>query len=133
MNYLLDTHILLWARLDPKRIRPKQRAILESKDAEKWISSITVWEISLKYSLGKLNLGDHTPDEFIAGIYKLGIKIITPNTEQYSTYYLLPKIPNHNDPFDRMIVWHAINSGAALLSSDNKFNEYEPHGLTIVS
>jgi PIN domain nuclease of toxin-antitoxin system len=133
MSYILDTHILLWARLEPKRIRPKQRIILESSDVEKWISSITVWEISLKYSLGKLDLGGHTPDEFIAGIYKLGMKVIAPNTEQYSTYYLLPKIPSHKDPFDRMLVWHAMKSGATLLSSDNRLNEYEPHGLTIVS
>jgi PIN domain nuclease of toxin-antitoxin system len=85
-----------------------------------------------KYLFGKLDLGGHTPDNFVAGIYKLGIKVITPNTEQYSTYYLLPTMPNRKDPFERMIVWHVSNSSSALLSSDNKLNEYKLHGLIIV-
>jgi PIN domain nuclease of toxin-antitoxin system len=132
MNYLLDTHILLWARLDPAKIKTDQRAIIESAAVEKFISSVTVWEISLKYSLGKLDLGGHTPDEFMAGMYKLGIKVITPTPEQYSTFYLLPKLLHHKDPFDRMIVWHAMNSGLILLSSDKKLHDYKLHGLAII-
>ncbi len=114
MNYLLDTHILLWLRFNPEKLSKNQRAAIEAVDEEKLISSITAWEISLKFSLGKLDLGDHTPEEFISGIYKLGIKIITPTPEQYATYYLLPKIDGHKDPFDRIIIWHAIQSGRRL-------------------
>jgi PIN domain nuclease of toxin-antitoxin system len=132
MNYLLDTHILLWARLDQKRLTPEQKTVIVSRDEQKFISAVTVWEISLKYALGKLELGGLTPDEFIAGSYKLGIGAITPTTEQYSTFYLLPKLHGHKDPFDRMIVWHALNSGLTLISSDSKLHEYKPHGLTIV-
>lgn len=132
MNYLLDTHILLWARLDADKIKANQKAIIESASDEKFISSISVWEISLKYSLGKLDLGGHTPDEFIAGMYKLGIKSITPTNEQWSTFYLLPKMPGHKDPFDRMIIWLALNSGMTLVSSDNNLHEYKPQGLNFI-
>lgn len=131
MSYLLDTHILLWARLDRRKLTATQRDILESPDVEKFISAISVWEISLKYSLGKLELSDLTPDEFIAGIYRLGIKVVSPAIEQYSTFYLLPKIDKHKDPFDRMIIWHSIESDLTLISSDKKMSEYKIHGLNL--
>jgi PIN domain nuclease of toxin-antitoxin system len=132
MKYLLDTHTLLWVRFSPNKLKKTQKEAIESPDEEKFISCITAWEISLKYSLGKLDLGGHTPDEFIAGIHELGIKIITPTPEQYATYYLLPRIDEHKDPFDRMIIWHALQSGLALISSDTHFPQYKPHGLELV-
>ena len=132
MKYLLDTHVLLWLRLNPEKLRAEHRNIIESSETEKFVSSITLWEISLKYAVGKLELGKHTPDEFLAGIYKIGLKDITPSAEQWSTYYLLPKIQGHRDHFDRMIVWLAIQSGMTLVSSDKKFGEYKPHGLSVI-
>ena len=132
MNYLLDTHILLWLRLSPEKLSPEHKRIIESSENEKFVSSITQWEISLKYAIGKLELGSHTPDEFLSGIYKIGLKDITPSPEQLSTYHLLPKIKDHNDPFDRMIIWLAIQSGMTLLSSDRKFGDYKPHGLDVI-
>jgi len=131
MKYLLDTHILIWARLDHKKLTVAHRAILESASEEKYISAISVWEISLKYYIGKLELGSITPDEFIAGIYKLGIKVVAPTTEQYSSFYLLPTINKHKDPFDRMIIWHSIESGLTLISSDKQMSEYKIHGLNL--
>jgi len=129
MKYILDTHILLWARLSPDKLSSSHRSILESSDAEKYISTVTMWEISLKYSLGKLDLGGKTPEEFVSTIYKMGVKWITPTEQQYASYYLLPKNDKHKDPFDRMIIWHAIQSGLILLSSDKKISEYKIHGL----
>lgn len=55
-----------------------------------------------------------------------------PTPEQWSTYFLLPKIKGHRDPFDRMIIWLAIKSGMTLLSTDSKFGEYNPHGLSVI-
>ncbi len=131
MNYLLDTHVLLWLRLSPEKLTATQKAIIESPEKEKFISSVTIWEISLKFSLGKLELGGHSPEEFIAGVHQLGIKITAPTPEQYATYHLLPKVENHKDPFDRMIIWHAMQSGASLISSDRQISKYKPHGLLV--
>ena len=132
MKYLLDTHILLWARLSPDKLNQHQRAIIKSSVEEKFISSVSVWEISLKFSLGKLDLGGHTPSEFIGSIEDMGIKHITPSTDQYASYYSLPKMNKHKDPFDRMIIWHALQSGLTLISSDQELSQYKPHGLELV-
>jgi PIN domain nuclease of toxin-antitoxin system len=131
MTYILDTHTLLWLRLNPNKLSKEHKTILESPRDEKCVSVLSAWEISLKFSLEKLDLGNHTPDEFMASIPKLGLKIITPTPEQFATYYLLPKIYKHKDPFDRMIIWQAIRSGLTLLSADKKFSEYKPHGLLV--
>lgn len=132
MNYLLDTHTLLWLRLSPEKLSLEHKKIIKSSENEKFVSSISHWEISLKYALGKLELGSHTPDEFLAGIYKIGLKDIAPSPEQWSTFYLLPKINNHKDPFERMIIWLAIQTGMTLLSSDSMFGKYKPHGLSVI-
>jgi PIN domain nuclease of toxin-antitoxin system len=132
MNYMLDTHILLWVRFSPEKLTKTQKTIIESPDKEKFISAVTAWEISLKYSLGKLDLGGDTPEVFIAGLQKVGIKSITPTQEQYATFYLLPKVEKHKDPFDRMIIWHAMNSGLTLISSDKKLSGYKLHGLRLI-
>ena len=129
MIYMLDTHVLLWLRFNPDKLTAAQKAVIESSENEKVVSSITAWEISLKFSLGKLELADHTPEEFIAGVYRLGLKIITPTAEQYATYHLLPKLDTHKDPFDRMIVWHAIQAGSTLVSSDRQIANYKQYGL----
>lgn len=86
----------------------------------------------MKYSLDKLKLGNHTPAEFIDSIEKLGIKYISPSPAQYATYYLLPKMDKHKDPFDRMIIWQALQSGLTLISRDEQISQYELHGLTVV-
>jgi PIN domain nuclease of toxin-antitoxin system len=75
MSYLLDTHILLWLRFSPEKLTEIQRIALTSSEEEKFISSLSAWEISLKFSLGKLDLGGHTPEEFMAGLYALGIPL----------------------------------------------------------
>jgi PIN domain nuclease of toxin-antitoxin system len=59
MNYLLDTHYILWILFNPEIIKENIIAILEDENSVKYISGINLWEISLKYSLGKLELVPH--------------------------------------------------------------------------
>lgn len=129
--YLLDTHILLWSRLDPAKLAKNQKMILEASDARKVISSISIWEISLKFSLGKLELGGHTPEEFLNSAIQLGFEVISPETTTFASYHNLPQIEGHKDPFDRMLIWQSIQGGMTLLSSDPKLSEYKPAGLVV--
>jgi PIN domain nuclease of toxin-antitoxin system len=63
MIYLLDTHYVLWSLFEPAKIADSARQILENETDIKLISGVNLWEISLKYSLGKLELGGTEPDE----------------------------------------------------------------------
>jgi len=48
-----------------------------------------------------------------------------------ASFYKLPKVDNHKDPFDRIIIWKCINDNFVLVSKDRKFPEYEPFGLKV--
>ena len=65
MSYLLDTHYILWSLFEPDRIGKKVKRILVDEEQTKYVSGISIWEISLKYSIGKLELIDTNPDEII--------------------------------------------------------------------
>jgi len=123
-NYLLDTHVLLWYRLDPDKISARHRRIISGKGSIKFISSLSIWEISLKFGLGKLHLGGHTPEEFMATALAVGFQIASPEPEHFASFHRLPPFPGHKDPFDRILVWQAKQTGLILLSGDSKLSEY---------
>jgi len=64
MNYLVDTHILMWSFFEPQRLSETIREIITDVSNEVWYSPVSLWEISIKYGLGKLKLNGLTPEEF---------------------------------------------------------------------
>ncbi len=131
MNYLIDTHILLWYRLEPEKVPHAYRKIILGSNGIKFISSLSIWEISLKFSLGKLQLGTHTPEEFLNSALGLGFQILSPPPEQFATFHKLPPVIKHKDPFDRMLIWQAIESNLTFLSQDRQLHDYNIHGLKL--
>ncbi len=132
MKYLLDTHYLLWSLFDPEKIDKAIIEILENEEDEKYISGINLWEISLKYSLGKLEINGLNPEQIAESAQEAGFNISDVDYETYSSYYKLPKKENHKDSFDRMIIWHSIQNGFILLTKDKKIEQYIPDGLKVV-
>lgn len=130
MNYLVDTHIFLWSVFSPKKISHKIRAILNDPDPTKFISALSFWEISLKFSLEKIDLVGISPDELPGIAKKANFDIINLDVETASSYHKLPKT-NNKDPFDRMLAWHAICKDLLLLTEDSDFAGYKNHGLKI--
>lgn len=131
MNYLLDTHTLLWLRYSPAKLSKSQLDVIKSSKSQKFISAISIWEISLKFAIGKLNLGGHTPEEFLQTAKDLGFSILTPTAEQFASLHHLPQVVKHKDPFERMLIWQAIQDKFTLLSSDSKMPDYDIHGLRV--
>jgi PIN domain nuclease of toxin-antitoxin system len=87
----------------------------------------------LKYSLGKLELEDTNPDEIFEALNNSGFELLEVNNQLYSSYYKLPKKVNHKDPFDRMLIWQAINHDFTLISNDQKIRQYINNGLKLIS
>ncbi len=131
MNYLLDTHVLLWSLLVPEKINENIRKIILDTDNDIFVSKISLWEISLKYSLGKLELSGVIPEELDEKIINSGYKIIEIENQELLSYYKLPKV-EHKDPFDRMIIWQCIKNNHILVSRDTKFDLYKTFGLKII-
>lgn len=131
MNVLIDTHILLWALADTKKLGRKEKEIILSEDTTVYVSAISLWEISLKYSIGKLKIASLPLQSIIQAIEQSGYNIITLTAAEAIGFYQLPKTA-HTDPFDRMLVWQAICNQYYFMTRDNKLKFYTKFGLQLI-
>lgn len=130
-RYLLDTHVVLNLLLRSAELTDGQNEVLRSRVDKKFISAITFWEISIKHSLGKLDLVGSSPKQVFLECQKLGFHFLPVTSEVTSTYDQLPKFQNHKDPFDRMLVWQAMQYDLSFLSSDTSMPQYASAGLKL--
>ena len=98
---------------------------------EVYVSVISFWEISLKYSIGKLYLEDLSPDDFPNASIQTGFKILPLEAKITSNYYKLTA-SYHKDPFDRMLIWEAIQRKFVLMSKDENVRKYVSEGLKVM-
>ena len=131
MRYLLDTHVLLWILFDKNQLSQKAKTIIKNLDNEIFASVISYWEISLKYNIGKLIFENITPDEIPLKAKQIQISTLNLSEYDVSTFYKLPRL-EHKDPFDRLIIWQAINQKIPLISKDRKIKEYKTYGLDYI-
>src|SRR5690606_7163240 len=106
-SLLLDSHTLLWAILDRKKLSSKVITILEDPTDEIFVSAVTFREISLKYSLGKLDLSDILPEDLPKLTEEIGFSFLPLLPVESAGYHNL-RADWHRDPFDRMLIWQAI-------------------------
>src|SRR5271170_419371 len=119
MTYLLDTHYMLWAIADSKRLSKKVKTIITHPSNQIIISTVSFWEVSLKSSLGKLEISGFTPEDLPEICLQIGFDIKTLSPEDSSTYHRL-KATYHKDPFDRMLIWQAIQNAYTFISEDEQ-------------
>jgi len=131
MKLLLDTHAFLWALMAPEKLGRNARSAMESPGNEIFVSAISFWEISLKYSLGKLLLEGITPDELPSVAEEAGFSFCTMEPRIAASFHQLPRI-GHKDPFDRMLIWQAFQADFTLLSKDSAVEHYTELGLKIL-
>lgn len=130
MNYLVDTHILLWSFLETGKLSKETKSILLNKNNEIYYSPISLWEISIKYGLKKLFLNGGTPDDFFKELQDSYYHCKTINAADLISNYKLPIY--HGDPFDRFLIWEAIRNDFTLISADKNMALYIKSGLKII-
>jgi PIN domain nuclease of toxin-antitoxin system len=86
MNYLLDTHTFLWAAFSPNKLSARARKEIRSAENRICLSTISFWEISLKFALGKIELVKCKPDAMPDIAAQMHIEII-PRKRLRSTNY----------------------------------------------
>ena len=131
MKLLLDTCAALWALQDSGQLSAPARRALKNPDNSVSVSVVSFWEISLKSGLGKLALHGAEPEDFPRFVVEAGWSILPLSGEIVASSGRLLRIPEHRDPFDRLLIWTAINEGFALVSGDDDFPAYAPHGLKL--
>ena len=130
MNYLADTHVLLWSFLDPDQLSANIVQLLVNESNAVYYSPINLWEIAIKYGLKKLNLQGITPEEFYEKVDNSFYICKEISNADIIASYRLPRY--HKDPFDRFLAWEAIRNGFILISVDETMQLYQKEGLKIV-
>ena len=131
MNYLLDTHAFLWCVFAPERLSRKARTVIADTGHAIHLSAVTFWEISLKFALGKLRLDGCTPESLVGVAREMGLTLIAPDANETASSHQLPRIP-HSDPFDRLLVWQAIQRQHVLITKDGALPAYTAAGLKVL-
>ena len=118
MKLLLDTHIWIWALLDPERLSPAVRAALVSPDNELWLSPISVWEALLLAERGRVSV-DASPVEWVEQMVRK-----LPRREAALTHDIAVASRqlrlSHQDPADRFLAATARVLGLTLVTSDER-------------
>ena len=128
MSYVLDTQSFLWAVFSPEKLSRRARATIADASSAVCLSSITLWEISLKFALGKLVLKNTIPEDLVIVAQDMGLALISPSAEESASLHKLPRAPQR-DPFDRMLVWQAIQRQLVLVTKDGALPAYRDAGL----
>src|SRR3990167_1767002 len=120
MNLLLDTHVFIWCLENPKAMDPKTVEIIQNTDHLVFVSAATLWEISIKQSIGKLTISkqDLLKEMEIAHFEAL------PITPRHAV--LVKTLPLlHGDPFDRILIAQAKAEQLELVTRDPKILQYK--------
>ena len=118
---LIDTHILLWYLNDDERLTAANRELLINIQNNIYVSSISLWEISIKISLKKLTI-NISITEIEQWIRMLQFTLLPINTDTLEALKVLPFL--HRDPFDRYLVAEAQTQNLQICSEDPHVNQY---------
>jgi PIN domain nuclease of toxin-antitoxin system len=119
MNIIIDTHIFLWALTDPFKINDAKRSALEDLLNTIYVSAVTIAELMIKASLGKLQI-DFDP---VAMAKESGFELLNFSAE---AALLLRDLPfHHRDPFDRMLIAQSMADNCPIMTEDPKIAIYD--------
>lgn len=121
MRVLLDTHLLLWTKLAPKRLPQGVRELLLDPATEPEFSVASIWEIAIKQSQGRRDF-DVDPVVLRGEMLAAGYSELPVLGEHATAVSGLPWV--HKDPFDRLLIAQAIVEGIELLTVDATLASY---------
>ena len=131
MRLLLDTHIAVWAALDPDALSDAERAQMTKADAPLVLSSVAVWELRLKWNslyISGTRKGPVHPGAVVAFATAVGWELL-PLTARHASAELSHPL-DHKDPFDELLLVQAQEENMRLITRDA---ELIGHPLTVKS
>ena len=130
MKYLLDTNAFYLLTADFTRLSAAYQRILTDGANEFVLSPASIWEMAIKVRLGKLNLNGVSLEDATGRLrvqQKIGLLPI--KRSHLLRIAALPKVKDHGDPFDLLIIAQALTENLPVLTSDGKFHRY---GVNVV-
>lgn len=119
MRLLLDTHVLLWWLADDRSLSHQARRSIGEVNSVVFVSTASLWEISIKKASGKLRVPDNLESELSSNEFA-SLPVVA------SHAFAIAQLPNHHrDPFDRMLVVQAMLEDLTLVTRDENIAKYE--------
>lgn len=114
---------MLWWATSPDALSDDARRLIESADAELWVSAASFWELGIKQRLNKIRI----PDNLLSILHRHGVHFLDITAEHGLAVASLPLI--HRDPFDRMLVAQAQIEQLTLVTRDPNIMRYDVRTL----
>jgi PIN domain nuclease of toxin-antitoxin system len=121
VRILLDTHVLLWALVEPERLDENTRAAIRSGTNEVLFSAASIWEIAIKAGLRRADFGVD-PVAIVGEALDAGLNELPLRSNAAVLVAELPLL--HCDPFDRVLIAQAIAEPAFLYTADPRLARY---------
>lgn len=121
MRLLLDTHTFLWFIEDSPQLSQRGKTLLEA-DNDLLLSIASLWEISIKMSVGKLTVRMPIETLLTEQITRNDIDVLPITVPHLTTVATLPL--HHRDPFDRLLIAQAMVERTPIVSADPAFDAY---------
>jgi PIN domain nuclease of toxin-antitoxin system len=123
LKVLIDTQVLLWLALEPRRLRANVIALVTGNGVERVFSAVAAWEMSIKWRLGRLPLPQHLK----LWVDRLSRELVTePLPVRHDHVVRVADLPNHHrDPFDRLLAAQSQVEAIPLVTADPIFDSYE--------
>ena len=122
MNLLLDTHAALWFWWNDPRLSAAAMSAIRDPANRKLVSPATPWEVAIKVSLRKLNIGGPFRGFFPQQMRRTNFEWLPMADEHFASLVTLPF--HHKDPFDRLLAAQALVEGIPIVSRDAAFDAY---------
>jgi PIN domain nuclease of toxin-antitoxin system len=125
VRIILDTVTFIWAVSTPERLSRAAISVLRKATAVREISVVSLTEIAIKQTRGKLAFGKA---DAMTGVADLRLRVLPYSEEHAFRLFDLPT--HHADPFDRQIIAQALVENVPVVTPDESFNLYQ--GLKVV-
>lgn len=118
MKLLLDSNAYIWAITRPAELSTPARQAIEDPENQRFVSVVSLWEMTVKLSVGKLSL----PTNYMDGVDHIGAALLPITVPHLRQVQLLPL--HHRDPFDRMLIAQAQEESLTIVTRDRHFRAY---------
>ncbi len=118
MNIIIDTHIFLWSLSEPEKLSENKQLELQTPANSIYLSSISITELMIKASIGKLDINFDPIDM----AKQSGFQLLDFGAEDAMSLKDLPF--HHKDPFDRMLIAQGLTRSYPIMTDDAKFRQY---------
>jgi PIN domain nuclease of toxin-antitoxin system len=123
MNFLLDTHVFLWCVSSPELLPERARNLILDPGSRLYVSAASIWELAIKRSLGRVRL-DFDVMTLESLLARNGFNALPVSIQHAAKIMELPRLSEHKDPFDRILVAQSRCEPLILLTADSALSSY---------